>query len=245
MPLIPTKAIHDNLKRAKRYAQRAKDCQGWTPAKRKRMITGKGGLNILVPGSRIYKGLKFKSGTGDCLVYADKALEKLAKAKAIHKKARNKAFWTQAKQTKWKGEIAQAERFIHRKLGLNQAEAAEAAGFVEAKATRDAPGISLKGAPMTGAELSAYRARIINQLRFRGTAYPTAPAPSEESVMAMGEEQLALLEESLDSEDDQTFDVSPSSFSLDTFTDTSSPVFWVGAAALTGLGIWGLTKLLK
>lgn len=228
--LIPTKVINDALAHSRSYARKFKSCQSWSKDKRKRMITSRGVWNLLWPGSRIYKGLKFKSGTGDCAVYADKALTKLQKAEEVFQKYKNRRDWGPKQKTEYRNKINAATKYVHAKLGLTGSDSKEAEATVVS-------GARTRAAVAEGSALPAeVRASVIASIRAKlGTGAPT-------TITSMSDAELLALDDVADLQEDEA--IGGTDLSVDGITDWVSehPLATVGVIGGAAAGLWLLYR---
>jgi hypothetical protein len=228
--LIPSKVITDALAKSRRYARRYKSCQGWSPAKKKRMIAGKSFTFI----GRIYKGMKFKAHGDSCDPYADKALAKLVKAEETFEKYKRKKDWGPKKRKKYENQIKSAKKYVYKKLGLNKKESDEIEGHVF-RAARTRAKVA-EGQPLP-AEM---RADLIRDIRVKlGTdAPPTVTSMSDAELLDL-EEVADLQEDVLIEEMDAAEGFEAPELSIEGITDwaTDRPLMAVGAAGVTVAGV--------
>jgi hypothetical protein len=122
----PSKAVHANLKQARSFARRSKSCKKWSPAARQRAVRTAGKMTVLVPTAHLYRVLAKKSSGVDCMIYADRALAKLAKAKELAAKA------PRAQQRSLYAAYKKASSDVHKTLGLSRADVTAANRSVDA-----------------------------------------------------------------------------------------------------------------
>jgi hypothetical protein len=229
--VAPAAAIKSNLRKAKRYARRFKECQKWSPAKVKRMTVGQGGTFVL----RIYKGKKF--GKSGCVVYVEKVLGKLAKAQELYNKHKGRRDWGPKKRKELQNSYAAAEKYVYRKLGLPQEEEAQAKMSAQRLA-------AAKVAAGTGQALNAeIRAGIIANI------HNTAGASTSPNITSMSDEELLAYEEEVENyADEEELGPEGPDFSIDGITDfvTENPLLAAGTGVLVvGLGWWATNQWMK
>ena len=196
MALLPAQTIKASCNKAKKFAKKYKACTK-AAAKANPSVVA---LSVLVPGTALHS--KLKKGSTDCAKLADKALDKIAKAKAVFKANKDRKGWTENKKKALRTKIRNCEKVVHRLLGLNATEAKVVTVETERKAVSDAGrAVTLS---LSGKLPAAERASLNLDLKTRLAAQRVAGAkvPSDAQIDAMSDLDALTYEENLDASED-------------------------------------------
>ena len=136
MALLPAQTIKASCNKAKKFAKKYKACSKGRTAYATKTNPGIVALSVLVPGTMLHS--KLKKGSTNCAKLADKALDKIAKAKAVFKANTGRKGWTENKKKALRNKIRNTEKIVNRLLDLNAEEAKVVTVETERKAVSDA-----------------------------------------------------------------------------------------------------------
>lgn len=196
MALLPAQTIKASCNKAKKFAKKYKACSK-AAAKANPSVVA---LSVLVPGTALHS--KLKKGSTDCAKLADKALDKIAKAKEVFEKNKDRKGWTENKKKALRTKIRNCEKVVHRRLDLNAEEAKAVTVETKRKANKAANREFVVAT--TGKLPPTQRVALNLDLKTRLTAQRVAGAkvPSDAQIDAMSDLDALAYEENLDAAED-------------------------------------------